>query len=745
MDSIIAKKEPRQTLGEHTYACLLVLKSIRSIYPYLPDRLNCKNFYHLLFYSLALHDFGKAATGFQSQILQGKPWGYRHEILSAGFVAFLKHLSEADQRAVALAIITHHKDILELRERYATIPAGQPGAQRYQEKLLELEPNWKSLRRVAEQIPNWSYEVLGEHVQGLVWEDSPQALSNAYQKYVLPYYNDYQDGCLESLHGFLGIYLRGLLTACDHLASAGKKEVLRMPDSIRSLLNLNTLYSTQLQASQTDGSSVLLAPTGSGKTEAALLWVERNQSFFHGRRVFYVLPYTASINAMYHRLRRLFEAKGFPPEMVGMLHGRDEYFLYRFFTELSDTLSAEESIQKAHQLKSLGQKLFHPLKILTPFQLLKACFGIKGFERQRVEMSRCLMILDEIHAYDPHTTGLLLALCEMVKEDYEGEFLIMSATIPGFLKRLFSESLRIERQITMDPEELKTFNRHRVNLLSGTLFDHIESIRQDIEQGNRVLVVCNTVKQAQEVYRLLSTFEENTLLLHARFILKERERREKQLNQVKLLVATQVVEVSLDIDFDVLYTEPAPLDDLLQRFGRVNRKRRLKLAPVNVFSKGSEVDSYIYPSRVSETLEVLKRIDTLEESQLPTLLDKVYASGYKAKEQEKFDQAYSNLKKLQKDIIPFIDNEVNEETFYKLFHAFEVVPIQFMEEYNTCLKEHRYYEAMGYYAMISHRQFFGLLKRNLIEKDEKTETYFVHAIYDDTLGLLLEETPSTFL
>jgi hypothetical protein len=52
---------------------------------------------------------------------------------------------------------------------------------------------------------------------------------------------------------------------------------------------------------------------------------------------------------------------------------------------------------------------------------------------------------------------------------------------------------------------------------------------------------------------------------------------------------------------------------------------------------------------------------------------------------------------------------------------------------------------MGYYAMISHRQFFGLLKRNLIEKDEKTETYFVHAIYDDTLGLLLEETPSTFL
>ena len=92
------------------------------------------------------------------------------------------------------------------------------------------------------------------------------------------------------------------------------------------------------------------------------------------------------------------------------------------------------------------------------------------------------------------------------------------------------------------------------------------------------MVVCNTVKQAQNVFKELQEIvaDDKAKLLHSRFILRDRERIEKELEDANLLVGTQAVEVSLDIDFDCLFTEPAPIDALIQRFGRINRKGEKK-------------------------------------------------------------------------------------------------------------------------------------------------------------------------
>lgn len=141
-------------------------------------------------------------------------------------------------------------------------------------------------------------------------------------------------------------------------------------------------------------------------------------------------------------------------------------------------------------------------------------------------------------------------------------------------------------------------------LLDGSICDYIDEIRDQLPGKERVLIVCNTVKQAQKIYGALKGVKSRSGLLHSRFILGDRERIEREVASLDLLVGTQAIEVSLDIDYDICYTEPAPIDALIQRFGRVNRKRKKGISEVFIFTRGSEQDKYIYDAHlVARTLD----------------------------------------------------------------------------------------------------------------------------------------------
>jgi len=115
MSILLAKSNPEETLREHTENCLAVYDSLRERMPFLAEVAKEPDFFNHLFYAVALHDFGKAATGFQQQLSDGTPWNYRHEILSAGFVVNLQ-FPQVTKQAIGLAILTHHKDIATLVE-----------------------------------------------------------------------------------------------------------------------------------------------------------------------------------------------------------------------------------------------------------------------------------------------------------------------------------------------------------------------------------------------------------------------------------------------------------------------------------------------------------------------------------------------------------------------------------------------------------------------------------------------------
>lgn len=735
MGKLLAK--PDETLLEHTENALKVFKSIKEAYHNVPQLCGVEDFWEHLFYSLFFHDFGKGATGFQEMLKVGHqkaPWKYRHEILSAGFISTLNY-DQQYKDAIGLAIITHHKDINKLRERYNTFPS-PPGKKLYHKKLSELEPNFEELLSYFELIEKWSKEYLGYKRDNYKIISSIDDLEDVYKNSARIYYNEWEDEKYTPLHGKYGIFLKGFVNACDHLASGSKYEILTGISDMRSVYNFPEFRKVQEDTAKVKGSAFLTSPTGSGKTEASLLWSDNNQNSNKSKRVFYLLPYTASINAMYKRLQKDFENE----DLVGLLHGKASYFLYK---ELSDDNVNYDNVKSnVRDIKGLSKKIYRPYKILTPFQILKAFFGSRGFEMQISEMSNGLFILDEIHAYDAHTTSLILEILKILKNNYNAEMLVMSATLPSFIKNLFKDNLGISTEIKMGKIELKEFTRHKVNVVSGSIIDNLDLILEDLENGKRALIVCNTVLRAQEVFEELSDEIENSALLHSRFMLRDREKIEKSLDNLDLLVGTQAIEVSLDIDYDVLYSEPAPIDALIQRFGRVNRKRRKKIAPVNVFSEGSESDKYIYtPEIVAKTVQSLENVGILEEDIIQNIVDDIYGDGYVGKDKEEFEIVQKYFESFNRRIVPFINDKESEVEFYSLFNSYEVVPLKYKLNYLRELKEKRYFEAMSYILSISVGQFKKLETENNVEYD--MDTYFVNMVYDEKLGLRLDREESS--
>lgn len=735
----IYAKSNGETLVDHTENALNVFESLKRLLPYVPQLCSVEDFWKHLFLGVFFHDFGKVATGFQAS-LNGQKWKYRHEILSSGL--FLNApLPDKYSKAIALAIVSHHYGCEYLNKNYRTYGiGGSAGEQRWRKKVGEMEQNQEYLYFLMNKLPEWSLKYLGEEIAISLDVAEVRNCKDAMELCVRTIRES------EEQESFIGLFpdksyllfLRGLMIACDHLASAGKEEILPAIQNIHKKLRtagrIKEARGFQSKMMNTLSSAYLAAPTGIGKTDAALLWSERNQD--SGRRIFYVLPYTASINAMEREFKRIFKGE---EEKIGMLHHKADYFIYKNFLE--QEYSTEDSLRLMKETKNITKKIYRPIKILTPYQIIKAYYGVKGFEVMLSEMAGGLFVFDEIHCYDPRTVALIVRSLEELNK-IGAKFLFMSATLPRFLRELISKSINDISSITLNPAEKneKEFMdqaRHKIFLIEGEITEYIDEMKKQLNNSKRVLVVCNTVKRAQEMYKELKPYAKLPLLIHGRFIAADRERIERELSSASLLVGTQAIEVSLNISFDTIFTEPAPIDAILQRFGRVNRFGK-EPVPVHVFKKGSEADEFIYEdqSRVYKTLEVLPNGEPLTNQRASELVEEVYANGYNEKELKEYNQAYSAYDYVIRHL-PIFDESEFKEDFFDLIKSREVIPIKFQEHYLELKHEHKYFEAMGYIVPISIRQYYRLLNENRVSRDGFD--LFVDAKYDKELGLLLDE------
>ncbi|MBE2185199.1 MAG: CRISPR-associated helicase Cas3' [Rhodothermales bacterium] len=573
-----------------------------------------------------LHDLGKAHPYFQKMV---SPKGlltsekkrnesnpHRHEISS---LLLLPAFDRADWPELVEYVVAHHKSVhggvstggvtlKGLLDLCHPPDVGIPGIPRKSPDEV--------FTRHAEGFDDWGAQVIAEVAAPLaeaMGETVRLTLAPAEAREAFDFALAHSVECLA-----LGWSPRkGTLIAADHFASHFMEEVnaqllgLFTPPDLTRFDHPHPHY--PLSTRPTDGlarHTLVVAPTGAGKTD----YLMRRCA----GRVFYTLPFQASINAMADRFGK---ALGDHAD-VRRVHAASKITYER----------AEGKREDVDLQRFPGASV----KVLTPHQLAALAFGTSGHEALALDVRGQDVIVDEVHVYD----GFVLA---MVMETVRAlvrlgcRVHIGTATIPDALRMCLVDVLGGAEHVhheRLTNDELETFNRHTVHRIAPD--DERDAMGAALDAGERVLVVRNRVDRAQKLFEEAQARwpEVPVTLVHSRFRRGERHRLEKSIYDLAkapgpaLVVATQVVEVSLDVSFDRLFTEAAPLDALVQRFGRVNRKRPApSLRPVHVLpAPEDERDALPYPLDVIQrSLDALPEDGAvLDERTLQDRLNRVY-------------------------------------------------------------------------------------------------------------------------
>ena len=383
------------------------------------------------------------------------------------------------------------------------------------------------------------------------------------------------------------IKIKGYLHKCDYSASSGTVIEYQnnfLKESMDNLLNEWKKHNKNAQWNElqkfcnnnSDENIIAIAQTGMGKTEGGLIWMGNNKGFF-------VLPIKTAINAIYDRVRENILKNKDIEVKAAILHSSAlEYYLNNVENE-------NEGIDIMNYYK-IGKQLSIPLNIVTMDSMFDFVYKYPGYELKLTTLSYSKIVIDEIQAYGPDLLAYLIYGIEKISEQ-GGKIAVLTATLPPFVKELLKKNINFKES---ERPFINEMSRHNVKALDKKIcsvdiknkfFDN-----KKIGCSNKILVVCNTIKESQRLYEELKEDEEIDTkyinILHSKFIRKERLEKENEIInfgktyneegnidcQDGIWISTSIVEASLDIDFDYLFTELQDLNSLFQRFGRCNRK-----------------------------------------------------------------------------------------------------------------------------------------------------------------------------
>lgn len=731
----------------------------------------------VLAYAALVHDFGKIHPAFQAALRQNGPrFGNRHEVLSLAFLACLD-IPPNERSWIEAAIVLHHKNLFRLvghnQPFYLGEVFGREGTavRRLTKGLIQTDIEWLcELLGHAKEIFNqtgWEkFDCFDVHPKQF---DDPLPHIRASLERVVELSRRFE--LIRDDFGRTitpppwalrrsGIAVRGFMLSADHLASFRQHSLkvgLENVETVKQTLatrvpEFEGFKSHQGSAAQQVGNSILVAPTGCGKTEAALLWAAKQAETGLKGRTYVLLPYQASMNAMQKRL-----IEGFSPSIVNdlsrwnseaaIVHGRSMRAAYERLLERD--YGPDEAAREAHFQSDLARLNVAPLRICSPFQLIRLLFAPRGVEGLMIAFCEARLIFDEIHAYDPQVTAMALTAVRFICEHFGSRVFFMTATLPSHLQTVLTSLFASITVLRPGMDVLGKPARHRLRLMADGVDvlseSSIAAIEEAAESGS-VLVVVNQVERARKLWRVLANRHSNVHMLHARFTHQDRTRKEQQIEPCpgKILIATQAVEVSLDLNYDTCFSELAPLESLLQRFGRCNRRGKKTEATVSVFRTfpGTDRESHhpyrkdhLETTRLALELFVAGNYNgVLAEDQTQTLLDASYPEALK---QEMTFQIQSKTEGLNKYFVetfaPFGMEDENiarslDRQWQDLFDGEEVLPASLRSQ---ALNETSWLGRARYFVPISGRKSAQLWHKGKICWDDEIMCNVVDAPYNE--------------
>lgn len=553
--------KPNKSIIEHTNDLLDVLELLWKLGYIKEERI-----YELIQKACIYHDIGKINKEFQKRV---KNKGIKfdenkevaHNVLSLYFIDESKFNNKEDYLIVSNAVVNHHDycDIgLAIREKSDII-----------ENLLEGFEHKKVKKVIPAKIASISQDIDAIKIKGYLHKCDYSASSG----YTAEYKNNFLEKSLENVLN---------------------KWKLDNQDA-----SWNELQ--QYCIENKNENIIAIAQTGMGKTEAGLLWIGDNKGFF-------ILPIRTAINAIYNRIKKYISSYGGNlEEQLGLLHSSSlEYLLSQNEDDKYD--DKDEYIDKKEEkeiieYEEIAKKLSLPINVSTIDQLFDFVYKYPAYELKLTTLAYSKIVIDEIQMYGPELLAYLIYGLERIVEQ-GGKVAILTATLPPFVKDLLSKNINFKIKENGFTDKSK---RHNLKILdkridSKDICDKYEE-NEKLNKSNKILVVCNSITQAQNLYEEISDIlgNENLHILHSKFIKGERLSKEAEIiefgktykdnksneldKQSGIWISTSIVEASLDIDFDYLFTELQDLNSLFQRLGRCNRKGK---------KDSSENNCYIY-------------------------------------------------------------------------------------------------------------------------------------------------------
>lgn len=625
----LAKTEKEKTIKQHTDDLIYQYNILKDIYPDIISKIDWDLLKKAVFY----HDLGKVNSKFQNKLY--KKLKYTETLPQ------IDNEEEIPHNFLSPLFI----DTKQLEEEYGVTKT----------KIL-LSAVYYHHDREEKQISKNDIEDIKKQAKYVgMSEKNIKAYS---KKYVL---NSNKEEDIEILEEKEYIQIKGLLNRIDHIASLDKEGVNieesikenneSVADKIKQIIK-NEYHNSYREVQsymmeKEDQNLVVISYTGSGKTEAALLWIGENKGF-------YTLPLKVSINAMYQRIKQNIQY-----HKTLLLHS-DAYSYYR--KEENDL-----------NLYDRARRMSSPLIITTIDQLFKIVFRYRGYEEILSTLSYSKIVIDEIQMYSPELIAYILLGLSMITK-VGGKFAIITATFPTILYD-FMDYLKIPYIKQVEEFKPHIMNRHRIHLIENQEFDY-EKIKKEAK-NKKVLIIVNTIKRAQEIYRKLEKEKEKIHLLHSHYLKKDRDVLEKEIlefgdkkknEETGIWISTQIVEASLDIDFDILFTEMCSADSLFQRMGRVYRKRlyQEKEANIHILDNRNGVPYIIDSDIYDYTLEQLKLYQNqdLSESDKQKIIKQIFSveENKDLKESNYYKKIKNTIREL-KDIRPnqMPQKEINDK------------------------------------------------------------------------------------
>ncbi len=462
---------------------------------------------------------------------------------------------------------------------------------------------------------------------------------------------------------------------------------------------------------------IIEAPTGIGKTEIAQyltdVWLQKHD----GRGFYIAMPTQATSNQMYKRTKQFLD-HNYPNDLINipLAHGSAMFDEDQAKIQLNEVGDDKESgiVAMSWFVQRSKQTLLAPFGVGTVDQTLLGVLQTKHFFVRLIGLSHKVVIFDEVHAYDTYMSTLFERLLRWLNA-IGTSVIMLSATLPAatrqkFVKAYSGQPLLPDFQNSIPypamtiahaqqpPKTIQLTKPSNIILHLNWLADDspqtiFECLQTELIDGGCAAVICNTVGRAQAIFALLEAArqkgtldieEENLILFHARFPFAWRKPIEDEVlskfgkpddetgvdkrpfpPQKSIVIATQVIEQSLDLDFDVMVTELAPIDLMLQRAGRLHRHelrdenrrhpRQLTIVPPALEDGLPDfgVNEYIYARYI--LLQTYRQLHQRQALSIPeetaVLIEAVYTKTIQdadAQWQTALHDAYQKMKRKQR-------------------------------------------------------------------------------------------------